>query len=303
MSETQIKPGAIQSVDDLLAHRGRIVDLLPAGMAEDTRRDAEYHGRSAAEWIEKNQITAIRNLRFHNQSIDFVRRGLSERSAILEIAGGVGCDAAIFCRSDTPFHCYVLSEVSPELLEHARASNPEFAEKPVVFCCMDACRLMLTDAQFDAVFMIAALHHFPDLSAAIRDIDRVARDGATIVFGIEPNSLWLGGLGFLRPLYRKLLPRKDHSQADEKARGFRRQDFARIAAQTGWRLEKLVPVWFFAGFLHYGLEFCFRILRLSKRIRLPRLVEKCVLLLDDLFFCLPYADEIAWHYTAVFRKK
>jgi len=67
-------------------------------------------------------------------------------------------------------------------------------------------------------------------------------------------------------------------------------------------VEKVVPVWFLLGFLHYGLEFLYRVLRLEKRLVIPICFEKMLIGIDEVIFKLPFCKRFAWNYTVVFRK-
>lgn len=291
-----------QAVDDLMLHKEAVLDLLPSDMEEVTRLDAGYHANEKDNWIKQNQVDTYRNSHYHHQIVQEVCSTLNFQSVILELGGGVGFDADLLIREGCLFKCYILSEISPLLLEYAKMTNSSFTNQPVMFCALDASDLLIADRQIDVVFMIAALHHFPDLHKAISEIDRVTKDKASIIFGIEPNSMWSQLLARMRPLYRKLFVKRDHSAADEEAEGFSRKDFYNIASQVGWKIEKITPVWFFTAFMHYGLEFLFRLLRLKQRIRIPQFVEKLIVSLDKLFFRIPYAQNLAWHYTVVIRK-
>ncbi|MEO7685016.1 MAG: class I SAM-dependent methyltransferase [Gemmatimonadaceae bacterium] len=302
MPTTVLKLRVTQEVPDLLRNRDRILDLLPDSMEEVTVKDAEYHSDSRERWVDSNQMLTERNLSAHHRVIDEVTRQLGDRAVILELAGGVGFDADLFLRRTDKFSCYILSELSPSMLEYARKNNSLLAEKPVVLCCLDANQILIGDNQVDVVYTVAALHHFPHLDRSIAEMNRVLKPGGRVVFGIEPNFFWMQTLTRLRPLYRKLFPAKAHSAADEVAEGFVMRDFERIADATGWELEKVLPGWFFTGFAHYGLESIFRAFRLSRRVRLPRAIERLMLSADKAVLVLPFARRFAWHYTVVFRK-
>jgi SAM-dependent methyltransferase len=302
MSTKVLRFRTTQAVPVLLRNKHSILDLLPDSMEEVTVLDAEYHAESRYQWIENNQMGTERNLYAHRRVIDEVARQLDDRAVILELAGGVGFDADLFLRRTDHFTCYILSELSPSLLEYARENNRLLADKSVVLCCLDANQILIDDNQVDVVYTVAALHHFPHLERAIREMDRVLKPGGRIVFGIEPNFFWMQTITWLRPVFRRLFPAKAHSAADEVADGFVMDDFARIASIAGWELEKVLPGWFFTGFAHFGLESIFRMLRLPRRLRLPRAIERLFLMADKGVFLLPYSRRFAWHYTAVFRK-
>jgi ubiquinone/menaquinone biosynthesis C-methylase UbiE len=297
-----LKLHAKQAIPDLLRNRDRILDLLPDSMEEVTVKDAEYHSDSRERWVENNQMLTERNLNAHHRVIDEVTKELDDGAVVLELAGGVGFDADLFLRRTDKVGCYILSELSPSMLEYARQTNRRLAEDPVVLCCLDANEILIGDNQVDIIYTVAALHHFPDLDRSLAEMNRVLKPGGRVVFGIEPNFFWMQTLTTLRPFYRKLFPAKAHSAADEVAEGFVMRDFERIAAVTNWKLEKLMPGWFFTGFAHYGLESVYRALRLSRRLRLPRPVERLFLTADKAVLALPFAKRFAWHYTVVFRK-
>lgn len=292
-----------KTVAELLCAGVGIIDLLPPEMAEVTRRDAEYHGQVRNEWIELNQIETERNRKFHDDALREVAAELPPEATILELGSGVGYDAGRFLQLGVPFGCYIVSEISPLLLEHAKNALVSLpAGKLVRYCCLDAAEMRIANSQVDRVLTIAAVHHFPKLDQALAEIDRVTRAGAKIVFAIEPNRLWSTVMVGLRPFYRRLFSNKAHSAADEEAEGFRLRDFANIGTRLNWQLQRVVPVWFFTGFLHIGLETLYRLLRLNRRIKVPTFIEKAFLVADALFFRIPFANKLAWHYSVVFRK-
>lgn len=291
-----------QTVDNLLYHEGKVVDLLPADMSGVTLQDAQYHSETREEWIELNQLDTERNLYFHRQAITEVTKGISPNSVILELGGGIGLDAELILQQDLSFRAYVWSEISAELAEHARARHGKFKAQPVVYCCIDAHQILLADQEVDVIFMVATLHHFSDLPRALAEIDRVLKPHGRLIMAIEPNRLWNRLIVILKPLLRSIFRKKDHSAADEEAEGFTPEDFERIAQKMGWKLEHVQPVWFICGFLHYGLEILYRLLRLKRRLRLPRFVECAVIHLDRLFLSLPFAKNFAWHFSVTFSK-
>jgi SAM-dependent methyltransferase len=293
----------VKSVSELIAAGDRVIDLMPSTVAKVTQLDAVYHSSVKDEWIELNQVDTERNRRFHAAALAQLSAGLDDRTVILELGSGVGYDAQQFLESGVPFRCYIVSEISPALLEYSRQQLSGFAAgKTLVFCCLDANHIRLSSGQLDRVLAVAAAHHFPDLQQALGEIDRVTRPGARIIFAIEPNRLWSSVLVKLRPVYRGLFSNKSHSAADEEAEGFSMRQLRQIGEQRKWRVERITPVWFFTGFLHNGLEFLFRVLRMKKRPRAPISLEKLFLSADTVFFALPFCDRLAWHYTVVYQK-
>jgi SAM-dependent methyltransferase len=292
-----------KTIRELRSERGGVINLLPDAMEEVTRLDAEYHAEVRREWIDLNQMHAQRNLKFHGEAIAELARGLGNDAVILELGSGVGYDAKRFLELNVPFGCYVVSEIAPSLLEHSKKElMPVSAGREILYCCLTADSIRIADKEFDRIFAVATVHHFPNLSLALREIDRVAKPGAKIIFAMEPNRFWSKVLVALRPIYRRLFAQKSHSAADDEAEGFTLRDLRTMGADFPWEVERIVPVWFFAGFLHNGLEFLYRLLRLRKRITVPNFIEKLLLGADSVFFRIPYCDRWAWHYTIVFKK-
>lgn len=172
----------------------------------------------------------------------------------------------------------------------------------IVFCTLDAQRIPFADGQFDCVFMIAALHHLPDISSTLDEITRVTKAGGVICCGMEPNRWWLSALEKTRWLFRKVFPQKDHSAADEQATGLCFQDFVRMAAANKLRILRFEPVWLLCGFVHYGLEFVYRLFRMKKRIRLPVIVERFMVQIDSLLLWLPGIQRLSWHNSIIYQK-
>lgn len=292
-----------KSIASLIEEGTEVMDLLPQEMTQVTRDDAEYHAAVREKWIDLNQIDTLRNRVFHDDALAQVTSGLHPGGTILELGCGVGYDGKQLVASGQPFGCYVMSEIDRRLLEFTKREIESIAGgRTVRFCCLDANCIMITDRQFDRVFAIAAAHHFPDLSRALDEIDRITKPGGKIVFAIEPNRLWSSVITGLRPLYRRIFPKTAHSAADEEAEGFRLEEFRKIASTHDWQVERILPVWFVTGFLHLGLEALYRVLRLRNRIKVPSAAERVVLAVDRALFRIPGFKSLAWHYTATYTK-
>jgi len=303
MPAAVVRPGASVRVEELLANPSVVWDLMPTDPAPVTRADAAYHASVRERWIESNQLITLRNLHFHRQAAERLSRNLPDGAVVLELGAGVGFDAVLALEACPKLGAYLLSEIACDLVDYARRSNPTLISDPrVIACCLDGGDLLLQDAQVDRILMVGALHHLPDLAKALDEMDRVARPGARLVFAIEPNRRWLAVIASMRPIYRRLFERRAVSPADEKAEGFVPSEFEEMASRRGWVLEEIVPVWFLAGFAHYGVEVLHRLLRSERWFALPHGVERLILALDSLLFRIPGVNQLAWHYTAVFSK-
>lgn len=205
----------------------------------------------------------------------------------------------LFLQVIRDFQVYVFSEVSLEIVAVAELE----ATGDDIVCTLDAQRIPFADYQFDCVFMVAAFHHLPDMNKALSEIARVTKSGGFIAFGIEPNRWWLALLKRSRRLLRAMIPEKTHSAADEEALGLGRTDFEKLANRHNLKILYLEPVWLLCGYLHYGLEFLHRVLRLKKRLKLPVVLEHLVVLIDKILLTIPGISRFSWHNSVVYQKR
>jgi ubiquinone/menaquinone biosynthesis C-methylase UbiE len=274
-------------------------NLLPKSMNETTKKDAIYHETQKETSTEEHQIDTLRNMFFRKKLVEFISDRSIERSNILEIGGGVGFDLQSFLENNVVFGNYVFSEISDGILSYVyKGINND----RVSYCCIDSHNIPFGKNQFDFVYMIAALHHFQDTHKALKEIVRVTKEKGFIVFGIEPNRLLLKFIFKIKQPLVKILPKKNHSPADEKTKGFSIKDFRRLEEIYNLKLMKLEPVWLFCGFIHYGLEFLYRLFRLKKRIKLPFSLEKIFICLDRLLYIIPGIKNLCWNYTVIYQK-
>lgn len=274
-------------------------DLLPKSLSSLTAEEGKYHAEQKATWAEQNQIQTVRNLEFHRSFLRCIADHCNGSSRILEMGGGVGFDLKLFKEMVPDIRVYVFSDVSLELLAFAHSEEPC---DTIVFCTVDAQRIPFADNQFDCVFMVAALHHLPDMNEALSEIARVTKSGGRIGFGIEPNRWWLSLLKRSRWLLRTILPQKNHSAADEEAPGLGQADFEELAYRHNLTILRLEPVWFLCGFLHYGLEFLHRLFRLKRRVSLPAGLERLCVVADRVILSVPGIRRFSWHNSVVYQK-
>lgn len=273
--------------------------LLPSTVNPLALEDAEYHAAQKDTWLDHNQGTAYRNVYYHEAILRTIAQHSRSDSRILEVGGGVGFDLELFLRMKPAFGLYVFSEISRTLALHAAA---RYREERTVFCTIDAQHLPFADGYFDCVYMMAALHHLENIEGALKELVRVTKPGGLICAGIEPNMFWVRLLDRTKVVWRRLLPQRSHSPADEEAHGLTYNDFHRHGASLGLVVQQIEPVWLLSGFCHYGLEFLYRLLRLERRITLPLLFEKALVACDRFLLRLPGLKRISWHYSVVYTR-
>lgn len=271
--------------------------MLPKNLPQWKRDEAHYHTEFRDDPVEVHQLDRLRNRWAHGLVHDAIM-ALSRGSKILEVGAGIGRDTAVVAEEGMRV---VETDISLGALMQSRQIT---GRAEVEYVAADADALPFRDASFDGAFMIAALHHVPDPSVAIRDIARVVRPGGVVAVGVEPNRTWHALVKCFRPLLCRASKTAAHggSVADEKLTGFRKADLVSFFESSGIRVERVMPVWFLTGFMHYALEFLFRALRLRRRLHTPDWMDLFVLRLDRVIFLVPGLNRLCWHWTVIGKK-
>ncbi len=103
-----------------------------------------------------------------------LRAALPENALVLDLASGTG-DFSRLVRQRLPAARSVAVDLSEGMLRVGRRHGLEEA------VCADATALPFASASFDCVFIGYGLRNFPNLSAAVREIERITRPGGVMV--------------------------------------------------------------------------------------------------------------------------
>ena len=128
------------------------------------------------------------DLRWKRDGVE--RALLPERAMVLDLASGTG-DFSQLVHAHRPLARSVAVDLTEGMLRLARLRGVEET------VCADATRLPFPDGQFDCVFIGYGLRNFPNLKAALREVERITRPGGLLVtldFFLPANS-------FMRTLY------------------------------------------------------------------------------------------------------
>ena len=99
-----------------------------------------------------------------------LRASLPENALVLDLASGTG-DFSRLVRERLPAARSVAVDITGGMLRVGRRNGLEEA------VCADATMLPFASASFDCVFIGYGLRNFPNLSAAVREIERITRAG------------------------------------------------------------------------------------------------------------------------------
>jgi ubiquinone/menaquinone biosynthesis methyltransferase len=103
-----------------------------------------------------------------------LRASLPENALVLDLASGTG-DFSRLVRERLPAARSVAVDLSEGMLRVGRRHGLEEA------VCADATALPFASASFDCVFIGYGLRNFPNLNAAVREIERITRPGGVMV--------------------------------------------------------------------------------------------------------------------------
>jgi demethylmenaquinone methyltransferase/2-methoxy-6-polyprenyl-1,4-benzoquinol methylase len=162
-------------VPSIRSRPGATIRLLMAIPAErqDIRRMREMFTRVAPRYdFITRAFSYGMDRRWKRRGVEAA--GLPQNSIVLDLASGTG-DFSRLVWERCPNAKIVAVDLTERMLRLARIRG---AGWPV---CADATRLPFDDQTFDCVFIGYGLRNFPDLNAALREIERVTRPGGLLV--------------------------------------------------------------------------------------------------------------------------
>ncbi len=264
---------------------------------EFKKKEAEFHSQIADSYYETAQLNTLRNRSAHNQFLQYLKN-LPHHSRILELGCGLGQDGRELMAS----HIVVQTEISFKTLEKAKQKAETEHLKGHYFIA-DAETIPFKNESFDAVFMVASLHHAVYPEKVIAEMKRCVKIDGLIVIGMEPN-IWqyYFFFPFVR-LYKKYIKKTEqYSPGDESTEGFSKKDFKRFAEANALSVVQISSVWFLNGFVHISLEAVYRLFKLRKRIQLPYWCENSINEIDKFLSKTPVINNLCWHWNVFFKR-
>jgi len=265
------------------------------------RKEIDFHDTIHAEEEEAHQLNSVRNKYYHEYYKKWIYR-LPVDALILEIRVGSGVDAIpIIARG---YH-FIASDISTETIRSFKnivESRLPGVIKNVIFLVADGQRLPINNEIVEATYMVASLHHFKNQGDLLSEMLRITKPGGLMIFAMEPSRFMMSFVKLFARI-KRLRIYQGHSEADETHSGYSTDDINKLCQKSGVKVLEVKRVWIIQGLLHYGLEGIFRLVRLKRRIRLPKIIELMFLRVDEVLLKIPLVNRINWHWIVVLQKE
>ncbi len=264
------------------------------------KKEIEFHDKIYQDEEELHQLNTVRNKFYHDYFKKWIYK-LPKDSVILEVGGGSGFDLIPLLKKG---YSVIESDLSAESVKSVkRLVEKAYSQykNQVIYLAADGQNLPLSDNSVGAVFMAATFHHFEDQQKAFKEFQRVTKKGGLIILAMEPSRFIMWFTKLFRSS-RNLRIHKDYSEADESHKGYSKKDLESLIINHQSSILKLKRVWLILGFLHYGLEAIYRLLKLKKRLKVPRFIECLLLFVDEILLKIPIINNLNWHWILIIKK-
>lgn len=282
-------------------HEGIFV-YLP-NVSDWQKKEIIFHNAIHQAEGEIHQLQTVRNQYYHDYFKKWLYQ-LNPGEVILEVGAGAGHDLIPLLNRG---YNLVESDISFSSIRSVKQKinnqYPRFKNQ-LIYLVADGQNLPLANSLVDAVFMVATFHHFDNPQKALVELVRVSKPGGLIILAMEPSRLMMSFTKIFRN-FKSLRIYQGHSKADETHRGYTKQNFQSLGFArdkfliSNFQVLKIKRVWLLLGFLHYGLEGLFRLLKLKKRLVAPRWFEWLLLIIDEILLKIPIINQLNWHWIII----
>ena len=271
------------------------VDL--GNLGEFEGGESEFHTHIASQADKAHGQTTLRAEYLHNGFLAPIL-ALPPGVMVLDVACGSGVDLIRLAKQG--YHI-VGVDIAPGMVMTTRQKAIEQGVADRVFLCVaNARQLPFRQQRFQAVYICAALHHMQSPQVVLSELARVTQAGGFVSIGSEPNA-WIYKFRSLKhSVYGRRLLRifrndytiGDQPPGDKGTPGWRLQDWPQIIVDTGLKLVKVEPIWYFNGVASLlGLH------------RLPRWLEAGLCWLDEGLTRVPVIKNYSIKWNVITQKE
>jgi ubiquinone/menaquinone biosynthesis C-methylase UbiE len=292
---------------EIFSKQGGIISFFNSNFDPDSfaSLEAKAHDDSAEISHEFMGSNLYYNEKLHSFIYQQIAAFLAPEQRILEIGSGVGRDVVVLAQRN--YRNLHASDVSLNSIIRAKQlAEQKGVADYISFYHLDGSRLPFENAEFDAIIMIATLHHFSSTDAALNEIKRCCKTGGYIMAFIEPNYLYYRYIRPIAKIIEKIFSpfhrnrKTARSIAEDTATGFSIPIFCGLAQKTGLEVVAIQSHWVLTGFVYLLQQFCFRILKMRCRFLLNS-IARVTCFIDN---CLiRQKTPFCWHYSVIYRVK
>ncbi|MBI4092709.1 MAG: class I SAM-dependent methyltransferase [Candidatus Kerfeldbacteria bacterium] len=250
--------------------------------------------------------TSVRRGRIAGRMSDFHRHfkqpmfDLPGHAAILEVACGTRADGIELALAGKDVTCL---DISLDAVQEGQRLAQQNSAGRIRFLVADGEHLPFADCSFDATFIAASFHHFPNQLAALNEMKRVTKHGGYVIWGVEPAA-WPYQTVFrlLRPVknyIRKHRVRRHDSIADDSTTGYTQKDIRVLFQQAGLVILEIKPVKFLSEFYDSGTRLIGRVIR--RDLRPWSTLDHVLSRIDTLLEQVPLLNRLFWHWNVIAR--
>lgn len=227
-------------------------------------------------------------------------RKLPPKSLILETGGGNGRFAFQLMKEG---YQVIESDIAPGSVQKVKHIAEENNITNGIYAVIDAENLPFKNNSLDAIFMVASLHHLPDLNKAITQFNRCLKPNGTLLILHEP-ARWQYILFLpLMLIFRWIIRKRDQhltSLADDVTWGFTPRNFKKLFGEN-FKDIQIIPV-------DYLKKYYTNWLILKKKLKNqeyqpnPKIIKKLTKI-DQTIAKIPVLNKFPWDWDLICYKK
>ncbi|MBI4089882.1 MAG: methyltransferase domain-containing protein [Candidatus Kerfeldbacteria bacterium] len=266
----------------------------------DSFKESEQHFHDELSASATNRSIASRSSRFHNRFKQPMME-LPLGSAVLEVACGTrvdGVEIAAAGQSATAL------DISPDAVVQAQSLVRQVGlEGRLRLAVSDAEHLPFSDRVFDATFVAASFHHFPNQLSALLEMRRVTKPGGLVIFGVEPQAWpyrtlyrWLGPL---KRYIRRRQYRMYNSVADDSTEGYTEPQLRELFRRADLEIQEVSPAKLLSECYDSSVRLLQRLLR--RQLHPWAWLDHRLADVDAGLERLPGISKLFWHWNVISR--